>query len=64
MMDENNKEIEMPKSQDTPDLHSGDTTDHETTNRRELIARYGKYALVSASLLTFVSKAKAIHSKP
>jgi hypothetical protein len=36
----------------------------ETSNRRELIARYGKVAIVAAPLLMFVSKARAIHSRP
>ena len=34
------------------------------SNRRELIKRYGKYALTGGSLLLFVSKAYAIHSRP
>jgi hypothetical protein len=33
-------------------------------NRRELIKRYGKYALAAGPLLLFVSKAHAIHSRP
>jgi hypothetical protein len=36
----------------------------EKSSRRELIERYGKYALVAAPLLVFVSKAHAIHSRP
>jgi len=36
----------------------------ETPSRRELIERYGKYAIVAAPLLMFVSKAHAIHSRP
>jgi hypothetical protein len=36
----------------------------ETPSRRELIERYGKYAIVAAPLLLFASKARAIHSKP
>jgi hypothetical protein len=36
----------------------------ETPNRRELIERYGKYAIVAAPLLLFASKARAIHSVP
>lgn len=36
----------------------------DRTNRRELIERYAKYAVVAAPLLLFVSKANAIHSKP
>jgi hypothetical protein len=33
-------------------------------NRRELIQRYGKYAIAAAPLLLFASKAHAIHSHP
>jgi len=33
-------------------------------SRRELIERYAKVAVVAAPLLVFVSKARAIHSKP
>jgi hypothetical protein len=36
----------------------------ETPSRRELIERYGKYAIIAGPLLMFVSKAHAIHSKP
>jgi hypothetical protein len=36
----------------------------ETPSRRELIERYGKYAIVAAPLLLFASKARAIHSIP
>jgi hypothetical protein len=36
----------------------------ETPSRRELIERYGKYAIVAAPLLLFASKARAIHSVP
>ncbi len=36
----------------------------KTPSRRELIERYGKYAIVAAPLLLFASKARAIHSKP
>jgi hypothetical protein len=34
------------------------------TTRRELIERYAKVAVVAAPLLVFVSKARAIHSRP
>ena len=37
---------------------------HDTPSRRELIQRYGKYAVAAAPLLLFVSKAHAIHSRP
>ena len=36
----------------------------DTSTRREMIQRYTKIAVVAAPLLLFVSKAKAIHSKP
>jgi hypothetical protein len=36
----------------------------ETPTRRELIERYGKYALIASPLLLFASKANAIHSRP
>ena len=36
----------------------------DTPSRRELIERYGKYAIVAAPLLLFASKARAIHSIP
>jgi hypothetical protein len=36
----------------------------ETPTRRELIERYAGYAMIAAPLLVFVSKARAIHSKP
>jgi len=36
----------------------------EISSRRELIERYAKYAVIAAPLLVFVSKARAIHSKP
>jgi hypothetical protein len=36
----------------------------ETPSRRELIERYGKYAIVGAPLLLFVSKAHANVSRP
>ena len=36
----------------------------ETPSRRELIERYGKYAIIAAPLLLFATKARAIHSKP
>jgi hypothetical protein len=53
-------------SQAGRDVASTDDTANqpETSNRRELIARYGKVAIVAAPLLMFVSKARAIHSRP
>jgi hypothetical protein len=52
-------------SQTKPDTLPPDpATQTETSTRRELIERYGKYAIVAAPLLVFVSKAHAIHSRP
>jgi len=36
----------------------------ETPSRRELIERYGKYAVVAAPLLLFATKGRAINSRP
>jgi hypothetical protein len=36
----------------------------ETPSRRELIERYGKYAVVAAPLMLFATKARAIRSVP
>jgi len=33
-------------------------------NRRELVERFAKAAMIAAPLVVFVSKAQAIHSKP
>jgi hypothetical protein len=43
---------------------SQNTTEMDASTRRELIRRYGKYAIAAAPLLLFASKAHAIHSKP
>jgi hypothetical protein len=44
---------------------SSDAPDQpETQSRRQLIERYGKYAIIGAPLLLFASKARAIHSMP
>lgn len=50
--------------QENQESSSEPADERETPSRRELIERYGKYALVAAPLLVFVSKAHAIHSKP
>jgi hypothetical protein len=61
-MKEREEEI---SSQTKPDSFPPDpATQTETSTRRELIERYGKYAIVAAPLLVFVSKAHAIHSRP
>lgn len=62
-MKENKEEIQAQTGRDV--ASTDDTANQpETSNRRELIARYGKVAIVAAPLLMFVSKARAIHSKP
>jgi hypothetical protein len=48
----------------TPSSSSDAVNQPDTPNRRQLIERYGKYALVAAPLLLFASKARAIHSVP
>jgi len=62
-----------PMSEKEPNVHSriseGESAASreevvETPNRRELIEKFGKYAIVAAPLLLFASKASAIHSKP
>ena len=60
---ERNEEKHSHERQDATPL-SPDTADEQKTSRRELIERYGKYAIVAAPLLMFVSKAHAIHSVP
>jgi hypothetical protein len=58
--EEKQSEIQDATLQSSPDPANSS----ETPSRRELIERYGKYAIVGAPLLMFVSKARAIHSKP
>jgi hypothetical protein len=53
-------DAEQHHAQNSPD----ETNQPGTPNRRELIERYAKYAIVGAPLLLFVSKAQAFHSKP
>ncbi|MBT9332637.1 hypothetical protein [Paracidobacterium acidisoli] len=62
---ENKEDIRSQENQDTTISPQADSANEpEASNRRELILRYGKYALVAAPLLMFVSKAQAIHSRP
>lgn len=64
---ENTRTVESRVSnQDTPLVPpcAEEPSQSQGTNRRELIKRYGKYALAAGSLLLFVSKAHAIHSAP
>jgi hypothetical protein len=59
------QEICSTEGQDvTPPSSPADSVAAETPTRRDLIERYGKYALVAAPLLMFASKAHAIHSAP
>ena len=53
---------ENPETKAEPPTRDGGASDAST--RRELIKRYGKYALAAGPLLLFVSKAHAIHSAP
>ena len=61
-MSEKKEEMPSQESQNAAMPSSGDQP--ETSNRRQMILRYGKYAVVAAPLLMFVSKAHAIHSRP
>ena len=64
-MKENKEEKHSQANPDSSPLPSPDPANEpETPSRRELIERYGKYAIVGAPLLVFVSKARAIKSKP
>ncbi|MFC5865061.1 hypothetical protein ACFPT7_22320 [Acidicapsa dinghuensis] len=64
-MEDKPEEMPTQEGQDVaPTSSPGDEITTETSTRRELIERYGKYALVATPLLLFASKAHAIHSKP
>jgi hypothetical protein len=64
-MNENKEDMRSHENQETTISPQADSANEsEASNRRQLILRYGKYALVAAPLLMFVSKAHAIHSKP
>jgi hypothetical protein len=56
-MHSQDENIAAPSSPDT-------ANEPATSNRRELIERCAKAAVIAAPLLLFVSKAQAIHSKP
>ena len=58
------QEMPSPKSKDVTPPSTAHSEATETPTRRDLIERYGKYALVAAPLLVFASKAHAIHSAP
>jgi hypothetical protein len=56
-MHSQDENIAAPPSPDT-------ANEPATSNRRELIERCAKAAIIAAPLVVFVSKARAIHSKP
>jgi hypothetical protein len=63
-MNDRPEEMHSQDEQDTaPSLPDSDN-EPETSNRRELIERCAKIAIIASPLLLFVSKAQAIHSKP
>jgi hypothetical protein len=54
-----------PEDEDLATPSSPDAGDEPAiTTRRELIEGYAKVAVIAAPLLVFVSKARAIHSRP
>jgi hypothetical protein len=60
-----NEELHAQTQSEGTAESSADVNDRQhTPSRRELIQRYGKYAVAAAPLLLFVSKAHAIHSRP
>lgn len=64
-MKETNEETHTRPDQDEIQRSSPDPEIHrETSSRRELIERYGKYAIIGAPLLVFVSQARANKSRP
>jgi hypothetical protein len=64
-MNENGERLNSQAGADkVADSSPGVSDPLETTSRRELIERYGKYAIVAAPLLLFATKARAIHSLP
>ena len=59
------EDIQSNAGQDVAPFSAHDPASQpEKSSRRELIERYGKYAIVAAPLLVFASKAHAIHSRP
>jgi hypothetical protein len=65
MNEEKKEEMHLPAAEETTTSSQEETANEpEVSNRRQLITRYGKYAVVAAPLLMFVSKAHAIHSRP
>ena len=66
MNEHENKETTLPSDgTETATQSSSDATNETgSPTRRELITRYGKYAIATAPFLLFVSKARAIKSAP
>lgn len=64
MNDENEKSGAQADQESAQQSSTENTNLQDTSTRRELIERYGKYAVVAAPLLLFASKARAIHSRP
>ncbi len=59
-MDEKEKKFSPEISEDAGAASFTNTADtRELPNRRELIERYGKYAIIAAPLLLFATKANA-----
>jgi hypothetical protein len=59
------EEMRVQAEQEKNELSPADTASQpETSTRRELIERYAKCAIAAAPLFLFVSKARAIHSRP
>jgi hypothetical protein len=63
-MNDGPKEIQPQTGQDTDPSPARATNEPESSSRRELIERLAKTATIAAPLVLFVSKARAIHSKP
>jgi hypothetical protein len=58
------KATKKEKTHSSLELDASELDQQETSSRRALIQKYGKYAVVGGPLLLFVSKAHAIHSRP
>jgi hypothetical protein len=56
------EEVSLPN--EAADVPQAECEDADAINRRRLISRYGRYAVVGIPLLLFSSKAHAVHSKP
>jgi hypothetical protein len=61
-----NSQLRQPESnpEAKAEQPAPNTDEIDASTRRELILRYGKYAIAAAPLLLFASKAHAIHSHP